>query len=52
MKREEKQPSDLDPQKLTKDELDALRLNERQIVNLLEKIIDVGNEMIAEELRI
>lgn len=32
--------------------MDALRLNERQIVNLLEKIIDIGNDMIAEELRI
>ena len=51
MKREDK-PTDLEPAKLTKEELDTLKLNERQIVNLLEKIIDVGNDMIAEELRL
>lgn len=41
----------LEPAKLTKEELATLKMNERLIVNLLEKIINIGNDMLAEELR-
>jgi hypothetical protein len=47
----QKSNSELEPTKLTKEELGTLRMNERLIVNLLEKIINLGNDMLAEELR-
>lgn len=43
--------NELEMAKLTNEELLTLRMNERLIVNLLEKIINLGNDMLAEELR-
>lgn len=42
----------MDTAKLSNEELETLKLNERMIVNLFEKIIEIGNEIIAEELRL
>jgi hypothetical protein len=43
--------NELEPLKLSPEEIDTLKLNERLIVHLLEKVIDLGNELINEELR-
>ena len=52
MKRGSEDKDHLEPVKLSKEELSALKMNERLIVNLLERIINIGNDMLAEELRI
>jgi hypothetical protein len=47
-----KQESSLEAIKLTKEEQSTLKMNEKLIVNLLEKLIDLGNDLLAEELRL
>lgn len=47
-----KQDSGLEAVKLTKEEQATLKMNEKLIVNLLEKLIDLGNDLLAEELRL
>lgn len=52
MKKSSEDKDALEPVKLTQEELNVLKMNERLIVNLLERIISIGNEMLSEELRV
>ena len=47
-----KQESVLEAIKLTKEDQATLKINEKLLVNFLDRLIDLGNDLLSEELRL